>query len=296
MKRAASSLISTLDSCIVSRKGTRCDFPAYFGLPYNSSALNRSVPQTIGPVLFGLHNRGCQDCKGCEPVAWNCSLFEKPLNVEFLGIEFAADVEYVANEYNSTQESVVLGYLKKQVRDNDYVVFNTGIHDTVNVGKYPMIYEQQLSFYTKLLSSVYHRENILWVTSTYPKRKLQPSEWVNITSTSAIRRLNDASRRVMAVHGVDVLDVGFLSTLPKVQELYTDGVHLGSSEGKWYSFVSYAIIHRYLALGMMNCLWLLSFSCGTHNQWINYLNWTLLDVFESSFVKQRRRRLRRKWL
>jgi len=246
VKRTAFGLTDILSNCTVLRKGHRCNFPSFYGKPYNKSALNVTVPSTLGPNIYGLKNRGCQDCHGCEPISWKCSLFNASLNVEFWGIEFAADVEYPTDGYALTQQSIILGYARAQVTENDYVVFNTGLHDTANVGKLPEVFESQLQFYTELILQVYNKTNILWVTSTYPRGVFQPPEWANITSPLAISRFNEVSRRVMQRYDVEVLDIGLMSTMESMQALYTDGVHVGSPKEKWYSFVAASILHKYI--------------------------------------------------
>lgn len=247
MKRTAVTIAEVFYNCTVSRSGQRCNFPAFYGLEVNASALEtRVLPQT-GPVLHGLTNRGCQDCGGCEPMAWQCTLFGKPIELEFLGVEFAADVEYPTASHSLTQESVVLGYLKEKVAENDYVVFNTGIHDTVNVGHLPQEFEKQLLHYANLLSQVYETRSILWITNTYPRGTMQPSEWVNVTSATAISGFNEASVRVMRALNIKTLDVGYLSTMKQIQAIYTDGVHVGDASGPWYTFVALSIIQEFLS-------------------------------------------------
>ena len=175
MKRTAVALSITLNNCTVIKSGKRCDFPFYYDTPYDMGALNSSIPSHMGPTAHGKTHRGCQDCSGCEPITWNCSLFEKGIRLEFLGVEFAADVMYPTNGLNLTQESVILTYLKSRTLPCDQVYFSTGLHDTATTGELPLVFESQLRHYTQLLLSVFKAPDVYWITSTYPKGVLQPA-------------------------------------------------------------------------------------------------------------------------
>ena len=246
MKRTAAALSSILNNCTVIKSGKRCDFPFYYGAPYDRGALNSSIPSHMGPTVHGKTNRGCQDCSGCEPVAWNCSLFEKSVRLEYLGVEFAADVMYPTNGLELTQESVILMYLKSRTLPCDQVYFNTGLHDTATTGALPLVFESQLRYYTQLLLSVFEAADVYWITSTYPKGVLQPAEWVNVTSPLAISTLNEVSRRVMMYEGVKVLDIGQLSTLNIFQKLYSDAVHVGGAKDLWYMSSAFLLLDTYV--------------------------------------------------
>jgi hypothetical protein len=61
----------------------------------------------------------------------------------------------------------------------------------------------------------------------------------------------------MKEHGVVVLDIGALSSLQYFQELYTDGVHVGSVDQSWYMSSAFLILNKYLervARGSQNSL------------------------------------------
>lgn len=244
MKRAAQALSAFLNNCTIVRKGQRCDFPAYYGFSYTASLKTSEIPENFGPTANGKTNRGCQDCSGCEPVLWNCTIFGRALELEYIGIEFAADVEYQTDLYDTTQKNIILGYLQKRVEThtNWFVVFNTGIHDTTNIQGRVDVFEKQLASYADLLLSVFSRQKLLWLTSTLPRGILQPPEWRNITSNIAIHNLNQVSRSVMNVKGIEIADIGPLSSLQYFQNIYSDGVHVGPARAAWYSSVAYMIL------------------------------------------------------
>ena len=246
MARAREALMSiAFQNCSVTSSAGRCDFPKFYGLPYNQTALEVPVPPHVGPTVHGLQNRGCWDCSGCESRMIECVNGD----IEYHGIEFAADVEYPTNGSSSTQESIVAGYMSKRANPNcDFVVFNFGLHDTATVGAAPEIFGEQLDYVCELLLRVYRSDNLLYMTSTYPKGTLQPAEWRNITSPAAIFGLNQESRRVMKTRNINVLDVATMSTFPVFQALYQDAVHVGSAQEAWYRSVAFSIFERSLHL------------------------------------------------
>jgi len=140
MGRTAKALSYILENCKRIRFGNRCNFASYYGLAYDRNALRASIPKYNGPTANGKRRRGCQDCGDCEPQKWRCSTF----SIEFLTIEFAADVEFPTRHHHLTQESIILGYLSEKIRMGDFIVFNTGLHDTTTTGKAPAVYAQQL--------------------------------------------------------------------------------------------------------------------------------------------------------
>jgi len=140
-----------------------------YGLHYNKTALPVPVPPHVGPVKHGLENRGCWDCSGCESKVIECV----DGDIDYHGIEFAADVEYPTNRSSLTQKSIIPGYMSKRADPNcDSVVFNRGIHDNVTTGAAPEIFGTQLDSVCELLLRMYRKENLLHVTSTYPKGTL----------------------------------------------------------------------------------------------------------------------------
>ena len=52
------------------------------------------------------------------------------IDVEFKGIDFAADVEYPTLNHSLTQGNIIFAYLEKNAKVSDFVVFSTGAHDT----------------------------------------------------------------------------------------------------------------------------------------------------------------------
>ena len=228
-------------NCSLTNSARRCDFPKFYGLDYNQTALEAPIPPYLGPISHGKENRGCWDCSGCESNKLECVNGD----IEYHGIEFAADVEYPTDGYPLTQQSIIEGYMSKRADPHcDFVVFNFGLHDTATTGAAPEIFGEQLDYVCELLLRMYRSDNLLYVTSTYPRGTLQPEEWRNITSPTAIFALNQESRRVMKKRSIKTLDVATMSTFPVFQKLYLDGVHIGSPDDAWYRSVAFSIFER----------------------------------------------------
>lgn len=225
-----------LYNCQVLAWAGKCDFPAFYGIPYDRSSFNDTIPENYGPT----GKRGCQDCSGCESRAFDCS--EGIL--EFHGVEFAADYEYPTANYALTQESVVLGYLLENRSECDFVAFNTGLHDTATTGTKPHLYKEQLEYYLKLLLKVYDQSQLLWVTTTHPVSDSQPEKYRDVTSSNTVFTFNQISRELMTQYDIDFLDVAKMSMLPKFKAYITDGVHVGTLEQPWYQSVAFSIFER----------------------------------------------------
>lgn len=108
MARAAEGL-HHLFGCKVIRQASRCDFASYYGIAVAHEQLNSAIPPGVGPALTGRQNRGCMDCSGCHSRHWYCPI--RNVTLEFVGMEFAKDVEYPTWHGRFTQESVIKGYL-----------------------------------------------------------------------------------------------------------------------------------------------------------------------------------------
>ena len=246
MKRTAVALATILDNCTKARNGSRCDFPEYYGMPHNDTALNVSIPDHFGPVMYGTQKRGCQDCYGCVPQKWNCS----DIDVEFIGIEFAADVEYPTCNHSLTQESIILEYLRKNAHVDDFAIFNTGAHDSATTGIAPSIFGQQLENYVDMLLEVYASSRVNWLTNTYPKDRLLKKRWRNITSSLVLSVLNAESRNIMVKRGIQMLDVALLSRFHIFDSLHKDAIHVGHETQPWYRSVAFTVLVQFNSLTM----------------------------------------------
>merc|ERR1719494_1417948 len=92
-------------------------------------ALQWSPPSTTveGPLKNGLENHFCSDCSGCRGF-----IYESPfMDIEYIPVEFAKDVEVQTDDTRTTQETVAK-YLKSTTRET-IVFVNTGLHDCKNL-------------------------------------------------------------------------------------------------------------------------------------------------------------------
>lgn len=245
MALAAQSLSQILDGCNLVRRGGRCNLDSYYGMPYDTASLRAPIPKYNGPTCRGVKHRGCLDCSGCESRKWICN----DIGIEHHGIEFAADVEFPTRNYHLTQETIILGYLNKTVRDGDFVVFNTGLHDTATTGKAPWIYAKQLDHYLDMLLHVFTSRSIRWITTTYPESSLRPLKMRNVTNSEVVSKLNIESRRIMSQRSIEVLDVAMLSSQKVFKApLQIDGLHMGNSTCPFYVAVAFSVMIEFSGL------------------------------------------------
>jgi hypothetical protein len=228
------------------RAGSRCGFAAFYGLDSDPLALAAPIPPGVGPAGYGRSHRGCQDCNGCA--AWLAECPRANVSVEFVGLEFARDVCYPTAYGGTTQESVVRGHLAALAEPPYAVVVSSGLHDLA-VPPVPgvapaAVYEGNVRWLAALLngSLTARGTRLLWVATAAVRSARQPPQWRNITSSARVREFNAAAARAVAAVGIPLLDVFPVSTLPFVQELSRDGVHLGLDSEFYYSYVAAEIV------------------------------------------------------
>ena len=231
-----------------------CTWGDYYGYP--STIVDKTVPLGLGPLGFGRTNRGCSDCGACGPRIWECA---DGAMVEFVGIEFAKDVEYQSDVYNTTQENIINHYLRKQAPYQ--IVFNTGLHDMgvdmrgVDVGsperlkKFGLVdsYGENLLWYGRLLKKTLepHGTFFVWLSTTSIRADLQPEVYKETTNNAKSELLNIAASKVMHTLGIPVIDLYAISRLPYFQNLNNDGVHYGGDDDLFYKLVAF---HLHLRL------------------------------------------------
>jgi hypothetical protein len=246
MKRAAVALSQNLMSCKKIREQSRCDFSSYFGLQYGN--LRKEIPHGSGPLHYGKRNRGCQDCSSCTSSIWSCM---GNLEVHYIGIEFAKDVIYASTHFNTTQESVISGYLPQVSPFVSIRIFNTGLHDLAlgakAIGKSTIvesgrIYRENLIFYTSLLLQIFDSSTLCWLSTTSVKQSAIPRKYKMITNNRNIKYFNKLASDIMAEKNIKTVDAFSLSQKEKFASLNTDGVHWGTSEDAFYVTVGEYIL------------------------------------------------------
>jgi len=242
--RLAASLAIHLGGCVVIKTQERCDFASYYGTPYSKKKLRQHIPKGLGPTSYGKVHRGCQDCFGCWSSTWNCQ--NNTLNLEYIGIEFALDVEYPTLEYDTTQESIIHNYLKHQ-NSVRYIYFNTGLHDAgidnkAKVSNNHLLYRKNLEFTLQLLLDIFGPESVVWLTSTAIVSEKQPRKWRKVTSNKKVRLFNRISVDITKSMGVKSIDLFKISQQKRYRYLNQDGIHWGEPYEGFYSSVAKMIM------------------------------------------------------
>jgi hypothetical protein len=242
--------------CHVSREASRCGYEAYFGVPAATARYAEPVPLGVGPTSFGRKNRGCQDCSGCFSFEYACPRGD--ITVEFIGFEFAKDVEYPTALSDFTQESVLRGYFAKMAEPPYAFVFNSGLHDlSMPVAPGPLsiaAYEANLAWLAALVKETLgvRGTKLLWVSTSAVYSAAQPPGWRNITSNTRVREFNAVATRIMQRLGIPELDVYGVTSLPFIQELSKDGVHMGNYREFYYRYAAVEMVKHVCDRGLFS--------------------------------------------
>ena len=180
---------TNLVSCKVQDPSDRCHLNEQFGYDYPPEW----VPPTLGhgPILYGLENPYCQDCRGCYPSLLECSATKNQTALNeisrltdsekmeliygsFMGVEFAKDVELQTDQYATTQENVV-AYVRNswnapellEIWQPPTCLVNTGHHDVLLPNMTQQVYLDNVQWYLHLLADVC--QSILWLATTAPQ-------------------------------------------------------------------------------------------------------------------------------
>jgi len=242
MKRTAIALAHNLLQCSKIREQDRCDFAKYFGIQYENRTAAQ-IPVGSGPLHYGKRNRGCQDCSSCASTTWSCA---DGLELQYLGIEFAKDVIYRTENFKTTQESIILGYIPRILTRISLCIFNTGLHDlALGASKRAksissasaQFYENNLNFYTSVLLQTFSPDRLYWIATTSVKEKKIPNKYKMITNNRNIQLFNEIATSIMDQNMIKIYDAFTLSQEDKYQFLSQDGVHLGAPEELFYTTI-----------------------------------------------------------
>lgn len=156
-------------------------------------------------------------------------------------MEFARDVSIQGPNFSTTQENVVKEYMQRN--PPDYVVFNTGLHDTALNDSSPSTYQENLDWYASLFSTLQPVPKLTFIATTPVKRDVQPPEWQEITADSRIYEYNERALKVMQRHGASFIDPWPLLRLPYWQSMYSDGVHiLKGNDPAYYHAMAWMVL------------------------------------------------------
>ena len=220
---------SSFFNCSRIMAATRCDFAAYYNISASNISHSLPIPIGVGPLANGKTNRGCMDCSGCESRSWACD----STTIEFLGVEFAKDVEYQTGLYNFTQENVIKGYLAKKAPPF-VVIFNTGLHD-MGAGSPDKIhlhdtYGDNLEWLVEMLHETLSKKGtrLVWLSTSAVREDKQPEGWRNITNNQKVEHMNAEASRIMQKWNIAEVDQYAVTRLPYFQAMNVDGVHYGA--------------------------------------------------------------------
>jgi hypothetical protein len=172
--------------------------------------------------------------------------------VEFIGVEFARDVEYPTALGDYTQESIIKGYLAHNISSSTYaLVFNTALHDlaipppTNETSSALATYASNLDWMTSMLvealGETQPRTRLVWISTARVVSRNQPVSWHAITNNERIAEFNSAAAGVMRRWRIPTLDVFPMSKIPQFEALALDGVHYGSPSQFYYRYVALKI-------------------------------------------------------
>lgn len=137
----------------------RCSLMNYMDIPKATNWIH-PVSGHEGPVVYGLEHHFCTDAKSS---ARTFSAAETGMEMEFLGVEFARDVEMPSLTTKTTQETVML-YLDKTTK-RDVCVVNTGLHDEQIRDKTDSDHVSDVRWYLNMLQ--HHCKQLVWLTTNY---------------------------------------------------------------------------------------------------------------------------------
>lgn len=185
-----------------------------------------------GPLKNGLENHFCSDCSGC----WGF-VFESPaIDIEYIPVEFAKDVELQTEDTRTTQETIAK-YLKSSTRETILLV-NTGLHDCAFQDFNFAVYEQNLASYLRLLTAIEHVK-VVWIhTNAVLGIPVFPQQ------NDRIYRMNQLAVKVCDYVGVTRIVNTFDMSKHEwaTQNLFVDNVHLLKRRKLYYRTVSNIII------------------------------------------------------
>ena len=174
------------------RMGKRCKLNEIFDLPYADEWIKPEATNVEGPVLYGLQNQYCTDCRGCDTNFLDCQIKESGLGQPhdialrpcdrkrltyggYINIEFARDLEIQTPKFNTTQENIA-AYLHTswnlpggplvQKWGLPICVINTSAHDCkldfITVEGFIKNVEWYLNLFVSECS------HIIWLSNTIP--------------------------------------------------------------------------------------------------------------------------------
>ncbi|GAX81041.1 hypothetical protein CEUSTIGMA_g8476.t1 [Chlamydomonas eustigma] len=240
--RASSNFAGNHKCSITLTRSSRC---GDYGL---KPAPKRWPPQTCeGPAAFGLKNRGCRDCDGCNGMYLNCS-GSSIASFEYIPLEFAVDLTLQTDLYETSQENVFKVYLAN--RSVDLIVTNSGFHD-MEVCKSGQEYEASLRKFLGEISTFATAKSahVIYLPMTRMMVSLLAPDnpQRSVITNERVQEFNLRADALCKEFGITYLDLHSLSSLIP-DKLYSDVVHIGHKNGVYYRWVSQMVWITYALL------------------------------------------------
>ena len=175
-------------------KSERCALNEFYGLPYRTNGVWLQPGELEGPLMHGLENPYCQDCRTCRTEMMICEPQEdsehplplvdvssmSPTDIQqwmyasYAGLEFTRDVEIQTDQYPTSQENIA-HYLDENFNtpsilntwEKPTCVINSGHHDVMIKGMTQDLYVENARWYLHVMEPVCH--NIVWLSTNAPR-------------------------------------------------------------------------------------------------------------------------------
>jgi len=192
------------------RKGERCTTMEFMGIE-RSPVWNKPTRRQ-GPLDWAKDHPFCQDCEGCEARQIRCNMHDanghtRTANVEYIGIEFAQDVELQSVESNTSQ-GVVGEYLCRKEHPAT-VLITDGAHHFWGHGDFPSdVYVEYWRSFIKHLKKC--AKEIVWM----------PVNQVTNDEKYKVVRANEAAYKLLLEEHPDIftLDTFKMSQLTAMHD------------------------------------------------------------------------------
>jgi len=241
----AQSLKENFGNCSLLREAERCSESETFFL------------------LSGLHRHGSEGCTHCRECVSQEYLCEDDVRLIYIAMEHPLDFRIACDEYLTTQEAIVKGYLQRAAPD--YVLFNTGLLNTANYprmqpvtaphseiekwqavlrrrashswhnGDTQAYYQAGLSQLVGLLQTHLPASQLLWIRTSAPKQatadhqlKEGSADHHALPSRDRVAVLNELADGIMAEDGIPSVDAWAMSVNISA-DAYEDEVDLSSA-------------------------------------------------------------------
>lgn len=241
----------SLEKCSDKKKMGRCGNMEYL---LGTKLLNWTAPNHSlleGPFVYGLSNPGCTDmssegtqdvlCRGKLGNRTNKQETGYEWELEYLGVEFARDVEVQTDRIRTTQEAAAHYMCNRSAPRPSAIVVNTGVHDVILLNH---VLEKQISVASNTTIDFWadiYENNVLQYLGMLVRSCKSPIIFVMTSlmrdhrgrSNLVIVEFNRRAARLAEDMGLYIVDQQQLMG-EGADQLYSDNVHLNKQGGVYY--------------------------------------------------------------